>query len=351
MLKEIFRGINRIGRGFGVYQLEISTYNSVDSPIHPRAAFAEQWNFKKMDLPTFQKISRHFSRAQWLSFSGWGEPLENEHIVSMVRSGKQANCLISLHTNGFHLPELSAALLQEGVDLVVISLELDNRGIQDNLQEGTEFKRTLDNVEALVQLRKELRRNRPFIKLSFPMTRLNMRELPGVVPIAADLGVEEVMFIHLDYLPDERWNILRAFYHESPTPAFQESIDEIRRLGRELGVGIRTYPLKTQEEVICEDNPLRNVFFAVDGAVAPCSFLRIPKKGDIPRIFMNKGYRVPQTFFGNIQNEDFLEIWNREPYRRFREVFESRTRAATDESGAMPPLAETCRTCYRTYGI
>jgi MoaA/NifB/PqqE/SkfB family radical SAM enzyme len=178
-----------------------------------------------------------------------------------------------------------------------------------------------------------------------------MRELPNVVPLAARLGVEEVIFTHLDYLPDERWNILRTFYHESPTPAFQESIDEIRRLGNRMGVGVKTYPLKAEEVLVCEPNPPRNVFFSVDGSVTPCPYLRIPKKGDIPRIFMHKEYRVPQTFFGNINHEDFLEVWNKESYKKFREIFEERSKAGMEGSSGLRPLSELCRTCYKAYEI
>ena len=93
------------------------------------------------------------------------------------------------------------------------------------------------------------------VKLSFPMTRLNMPRLPGLVPPAAKIGVDEVIFHNLDYLPDERWNILRAFHHESPTAAFQQSVDEIHRLSDELSLPVKTYPLKTEEQPVCEPNP------------------------------------------------------------------------------------------------
>ncbi len=350
VFKEIFRAVNWARRDFGVFEVEISTYPAIYSPVHPRAAFAETWNFQRMDMAVFEKISRYFSLAQRISFAGWGEPLVHENIIPMIHVAKKANCRVSVVTDGFHLPEFSPQLVEEAVDRVQVSLELDNRKIQDHLQAGTEFKLTLDRVESLLQLRKRLGRQKPSVRIVCPMTRLNMAELPGVVPLAARLGVDELFFIHLDYLPEQRWNILRAFYHESATPAFQESIDEIRRLGKEENLKIEAYPLQAREDVICEKNPLRNVFFAADGSVAPCPYLRIPKKGEIPRIFMHKGVRVPQTCFGNMEREDFSEIWNREAYRGFREPFEDRVRAAR-EGSPLPPLSETCRTCYKAYGI
>jgi MoaA/NifB/PqqE/SkfB family radical SAM enzyme len=188
--------------------------------------------------------------------------------------------------------------------------------------------------------------------------------------MAAGLGVDEVIFTHLDYLPEERWNILRTFHHESPTQAFEENIAEIHRQGKKEGFAVKTYPLKTLEMPVCEPDPPHQVFFSVDGSVAPCPYLRIPKKGDIPRIFMNQEHRVPQTFFGNVNQEDFLEVWNKKTYQAFRKVFEDRRRAEMQpgrmvdaftniRSGSEsrvskeppPPLSELCRTCYKAYGI
>jgi NAD(P)-dependent dehydrogenase (short-subunit alcohol dehydrogenase family) len=107
-----------------------------------------------------------------------------------------------------------------------------------------------------------------------------------------------------------------------------------------------------------------------DGAVAPCPYLMIPKKGDIRRIFMNREIDVPQTSFGNIREEDFLTVWGKDTYRKFRETFQERKKAETDPvqllgvlsniSASMlsemtpkkpPPLPELCRTCYKAYGV
>jgi MoaA/NifB/PqqE/SkfB family radical SAM enzyme len=197
-----------------------------------------------------------------------------------------------------------------------------------------------------------------------------MRELPGLVPLAAKLGVDEVIFVHLDYLPNERFNLLRTFYHESPTPAFQESIDDIHRLGKKERISVKTYPLQVQEVMVCEPDPPRKVFFSVDGSVAPCSYLRLPKKGEIPRVFRNASHLVPQTIFGNINQEDFPSLWNQQAYQKFRGIFEDRRKAERDvvqmldafssfsSSGPgkeprkePPPLSEVCQTCYKAYGI
>ena len=137
-----------------------------------------------------------------------------------------------------------------------------------------------------------------------------------------------------------------------------------------MNIAVKTYSLKVEEILVCEPNPLRNVVFSVDGSVAPCPYLKIPKKGDIPRIFMNKEFRVPQTYFGNIREEDFISVWNKKSYKKFREIFEERKKTEVNAAQLLDtfsnisssslekvtpkkpsPLSDLCQTCYKAYGM
>jgi len=73
------------------------------------------------------------------------------------------------------------------------------------------------------------------------------------------MGVDEAIFHNLDYLPDERCNIMRAFYHESPTAIFEQSIDEIHRLGKELNFSVKTFPLKVEENLFVNTTSYKGV--------------------------------------------------------------------------------------------
>ena len=85
---------------------------------------------------------------------------------------------------------------------------------------------------------------------------------------------------------------------------------------------------------------------------------------------MDKEYDVPQTTFGNVNDEDFLDIWNSGAYKSFRKIYEDRLRGGITVSKAfdifagsgsrgtgkepvveIPPLPEVCRTCYKAYGL
>jgi len=369
MLSGIAKIFKKEHRDFEIFQIEISSYSSLECKICPRAVFAEDWIFENMSLETFQKISRNFPRTRWVIFQGWGDPLENENFPAMLHEAYQSGCKTGVATNGNHLTEeRSRQFVDDGLEFIDVSVEEIPRGERGGFPSSSNLHPILDQVEKLIRLRHDRRQKRPAVRLSFLMTRLNMNILPQAIPLSAQLGAEEVVLRNLDYLPEERWNILRAFYHESPTESFQEALEEIRRLGKQRKVPVRTYPLKAEEIPVCEANPPRNIFFSVDGSVSPCMYLRLPRKGNIPRIFLNKAYSVLPTIFGNINGEDLSAIWHKEAYGAFRKVFEDRIKAQKDLAAVMdalssgsslppedteppPPLAEVCRTCYKAYGI
>lgn len=367
-LATIFKGTHR---DLEAFQVEASTYSSLECRVCPRDIFGERWIFRNMSMETFEEIARFFHLSQWVSFYGWGDPLENGHIFSMIRMAKEKGCLTGISTNGTHLTDIvSGELLSSGLDLMVVFLEAATHQVPEHPAAGSDFRRILEQVEGFVRIRNLSGSKTPEVRLSFPMTRMNIRELPGIVPLAAKMGVAEVIFHNLDYLPDEQCNILRAFYHESPTAIFEESLAKIRRLAEERNLSIKILPLKIEEKLVCELNPHVRAFISVDGAVAPCPYLMIPKKGDIRRIFMNREVHLPQTSFGNIHEEDFLSIWNGDSYRQFREIFAERKKAETNPvqmvdllsniSASMlhemtpkkpPPLSPLCQTCYKAYGV
>ena len=368
MLKGIAKLFKREHREFEVFQIEVSSYSSLECQICPRAVFAEKWLFQNMPLETYQKIAQNFPQVKRVIFQGWGDPLENESFPAMFQLARQAECLTGLTTNGFYLTaEISRQFVEENLDFIILNLEEILPAEGKGLRTSSEFNQILDQIQHLIQLKKSRKQGKPAVKLCFLMTRLNMGSLPQVIPAAVKLGADEVIFKNLDYLPEDRWNILRAFYHESPTPSFQEAIDEIRRLGKDLKISVHCSPLKAEEIPVCEAEPHHSIFFSVDGSIAPCMYLRLPKKGKIPRIFLNKEFAVEPRVFGNVNTEDLPSVWSKGDYQTFRKVFEDRLNAqgnvasifdAVSNRGSSPqemieppPLSDVCRTCYKAYGI
>ncbi len=67
---------------------------------------------------------------------------------------------------------------------------------------------------------------------------------------------------------------------------------------------------------------------------------------------MGKCFRVRKAIFGNVNNENVMNIWNSRDYREFRSKFiKRRTQGLTmDYSIDIAPPSQ-CITCYRLYGV
>ena len=64
MFKSLSNIFKRERREFNCFQVEISSYSSMECRLCPQAVFAEQWVFQNMSLETFQKIGSYFHLAR-----------------------------------------------------------------------------------------------------------------------------------------------------------------------------------------------------------------------------------------------------------------------------------------------
>lgn len=66
-----------------------------------------------------------------------------------------------------------------------------------------------------------------------------------------------------------------------------------------------------EEQIICELNPLNIVYFSWDDEIAPCVYLNQAKKGTCTRIYRGNRFEIERGSFGNIQEEEFSQIWQK----------------------------------------
>jgi hypothetical protein len=94
------------------------------------------------------------------------------------------------------------------------------------------------------------------------------------------------------------------------------------------------------------------------------------KRMSIPRIFCGSHREIQRVCFGNIAENDFLEIWDSSEYKEFRTAYDKRIKLLSKDvivnfepvdiekveeeirkglSGN--PLPDVCKTCYKAYAI
>jgi MoaA/NifB/PqqE/SkfB family radical SAM enzyme len=362
------------GKPFLAFQIEPTSRCQLKCVMCPRTVFSDEWVNGDMPLPAYTNISRYFHLVKYVHLQGWGEPLLHPELPAMVAIAKAEHCKVSLTTNGILLTQnMSEELIRKGLDTIVISIAGAVRVTHEDIRRGSHFEQIIDNVKALANLKLETRSKTPMIVLSFLMTKTNISELPDAVGLAKDMGGNEFLAANLDYTPTQAMDDLKVFSSDMADSLYGTHIDAARIRARGIKLSFREYPLRMEEMIMCEMNPLRIIFITFDGCVSPCVYLNLPKKGPISRIFCGARYLMQRVYFGSIAENDFMEIWNNEAYRDFRGFYARRmavNREAFDYIDAFPskddmtalfekqesnlrenPLPAVCQTCYKAYGI
>ncbi|HUV56048.1 MAG TPA: radical SAM/SPASM domain-containing protein [Dehalococcoidales bacterium] len=361
-----------------IVQLEVTTACQLRCSFCPRTVLADRWVTAHLPWETFSSLLPFVRRTGLVHLQGWGEPLLHPHLWDMAAAIKERHGRVSLTTNALLLDKAAShEACRIGVNLVAISVAGARAETNDSLRVGSHLDQICANVSYLCQLKP-----RPKVNLVMQMMKPTLEELPELVTLAARLGVDGVVAPNLDYIPTVEVDALRAF---SFSPDFHqiELINEAQTKGKELGVKVRIYPLRPSSDILmCDADPVHNVWITVWGEVAPCPYLALPCRGDFPRLFWGKQEHLSRFSFGRV-TEGLDRVVNSQSARSFREAFARRLQASRLDTmtavalSAMPrvrstsgaflePLAETkslkkatallpppdlCRNCYKFYGL
>jgi len=351
------------GRRFEALQIEVTSRCSARCQMCPRSALADRWPETDLAWETFEHVALAFPRVGHVHLQGWGEPLLHPRLFDMIGLAKAAGCRVGLTTNGMGLdPETGRRLLDLDLDLLSVSIAGATRETHERIRVASNFSLILENARAFLGLRAERKSRGSKVELSYLMTRTNMAELPQAVDLAASLGVDELYATNLDYVVTPVHDQLRVFGCPPLRDGFVRLVDEARGRARRAGLAFRSYPLDLDEVAICEAHPTKILFVSCEGWVAPCTYLSLPGQREIPRWFEGRQVRVPAARFGNLQDQDLMEIWESRAFRAFCQRFiqretEAATRALVAATGDMdcgadlPPPPDPCLTCYKLYGV
>ncbi len=326
-----------------------------------------------MTWQTFERIAPYLPLAESVDLTGGGEPSLSPYLPEMVRAARQAGCVVGFSSNAARLtPELSQLLLAQdvdpklAVDWLSFSVDAATPELYERIRQGASFDMVIGNIRYLNELKKSLDRKAPRLMMVFVMMggevqpeNTNYHQLPQFIELAHSLGVEQVIAKNLDVILKDEDDHRRLFSHSgTAAPEVAATLEQARQRAKKLGVHLRTYALRPEEQTMCEHQPVHNLFFNWQGEVSPCITLSYAEE----RVFDGQRVLTPCQRFGNINQESLAEIWEKPAYQEFRQMYHRRLnwqrQAMLDQmlgqttiEDAMPPAPEGCQTCYYLYGI
>ena len=260
-----------------------------------------------MSFPMYQDIIQQIKDyCIWLSLYSWGEPFLNKDIAKFVACAHEANIatIMSSNLNKPLSSSMAEDLVRSGLDVLIISLDGTTQDVYEVYRVGGHLDRVLDNVKLLMEKRRELGSATPYLEWQYIVMKQNEAQIPEAKRMAADLGVDNIVFKRVDFphgSDDEsltrKWLPLGEGWKDRENPLekpYHEDGDRCWRLWRSAVVNW-------------------------DGGYAPCCYLTDASDD-----------------FGSVKSNSIKSIWNNSHYQAARELF---------KKGPLPEQQVGCLTC------
>lgn len=295
---------------------------------------------RDLSLVEFEEIVEQASGAERFLLHGIGEPLLNPQLPAMIRRVKARGASAAINSNGTLLDRRMAETLA-GTGLDELRLSLDAATPEGYAAvRGGDFEALLGRIRALVETLEAGGHGSPRLSFWLLGTRENIAELPGLVRLAASLGVPEVYLQRLVYFCDEEgYGLARganALSREDARAAglVAESLEAAGALGVRLHASGLQGPLESLRGGAGEEAPWRRclrpstvTYVTAHGNVLPCCIAP----------FSTSDYDA--LVLGNVFASSLADVWFGPRYQAFR------------RSHASGPPPASCRGCNSLWSL
>jgi MoaA/NifB/PqqE/SkfB family radical SAM enzyme len=303
--------------------------------------FSPQESAKQLSLEEFQTLVDQLPDLRRAVMQGIGEPLLNRQLAHMIRYLKDRGVYVVFNTNGALLTQRrQAELIESGLDELRVSLDGSTPETYLKVRGIPAFDRVVDNIASMVRLQRERGVSNPRVSLWVTGMRENLPELPGVIDLAARIGVEEVYLQRMVYgfSDDALARADESIYDLHYRQQAEAFIDEAERRAIAQGVCFRGAGALSPRESIVDrkpvdepwrecSRPLRLAYVTAQGTALPCC---IAPFTDAP---------YESITLGNYLRDGVNAVWTGDAYRIFRERLYS----------SSPPTA--CQNCGLAWSL
>jgi MoaA/NifB/PqqE/SkfB family radical SAM enzyme len=289
----------------------------------PRTYFKRE-PLKSLSLEEFIQISEQFPTMERALLHGIGEPLLNKDLPQIIRYLKGRNIEVLFNSNGTLLnPERQKYLVESGLDSYRCSIDGARPETYAHIRGADLLDKLIEGLGGLVDMKVRLGTDKPEISIWCVATQENLRELPELIQLAADLGVPEVYLQRMTYFsqePDEQYGL--ATQDEAIFGSFfdlqKQIIAECEALSGKLGVSFLASGARDARNSLAAARssdfapwqaclrPWTTAYITANGNCLPCCISP----------FATHDYE--SLIMGNMFDQPFSEIWNNSLYQKWR---------------------------------
>lgn len=278
-------------------------------------------NFKptRFDMDVFRSFEPLMDIVEEVTLMGWGEPTIHPNFNEMLEIINKHSARKYFCTNGMNLKKIKNAIFDYNVDVFAVSLDGATDETNSRIRRGSKIDVITEDLKEIVRIKKERGLKYPWINFVFCAMESNIRELPDLVRLAAEIGIEEVKVVYLTVFGEDLLHETLWGKEELVKEVFEEAI----KVSEELGILLKLPHYIGEDEAgeqLHKDCFVswRDFFLGSDGYVRPCM-------------------STPVQFFEYDMNRDFMEMWNSKEYQEYRAIVNDKEK-----------MDSPCKRCYQS---
>ncbi len=266
---------------------------------------------KHMSTETLLKILDAFPTVEKMELQGIGEVFLNPCILDIIRAATDRGVQVHTFSNASKIERgMAYDIVRSGLGLINFSMDGADEPTFRKLRKGGTLKRYKRCVTNLIEARAALDSKTPTIGVMTVLSKLNYRQIPKMLAIAEELGVDTIIFTKINAAANPEIREILLGKEE------REWIRSLPPYPGKLEV-VWAYDAWTKKERMECYWPRHMTYVTVEGDVTPCC-----------NYFDSRDLKL-----GNVFEQSGEEVWNGEAYRAFRRRL---------LSGDLP---DKCRTC------
>lgn len=278
------------------------------------ADFQPTW-FQMDWLRIFEPVA---DQIEEVTLMGWGEPTVHPHFPEFLSWAHQHGLRKYFCTNGMRLDKLFDDIFRTETDIIAISMDGATEKTNGEIRRGADFHKILRSLSAITEYKASHGLEYPYMNFVFTAMEENLEELPELVRLAGEIGLNEVKTVYLTAFDEVM--APQALYGRRTRveEVFQRAVEA----GEKCGVALKLPHLEGEDPAGEQAHKScytawRDFFLGSDGYVRPCM-------------------STSEKLFSIHQYADFAEMWNAPEYQCHR--------AAVNKDGMTP----ACRNCYQS---
>jgi len=271
------------------------------------------------DVNSLDKIKSILNKITEVTLFGWGEPTMHPKLSNILEYLNQYPVKKYFVTNGMLLHNFFDDIFKYNVDIIAISLDGACSETNDRIRTKGKFEQIVGNIKNIVKRRNELGVTFPYMNFVTTLMKDNIEELPKMVTLAHELGIEEVKAVYLTAFNQEMAK--KTLYNETETVrrVFAETI----AMGEKYNIKVKLPFVQGEDSAqdLYHKNcyvSWRDFFLGADGYVRPCQ-------------------STPMKLFSYDKYQNFEEMWNSLEYQDIR-------RRVNDQEN----MPQECKVCYQS---